>query len=157
MSILVATWTKRLVSLPGSNRSKQNMTSSMPVRVKKVATNAIVSSWSCRLFCVAPILVGAVSGLSGQAYAGDPVFRIVFEDGKMTPLRIDVPADTRIELQLVNTGKTPAEFESLPLRKEKVIAPGVTTDMVIKGLDPGEYPFFDDFHPDAPPAVLIAK
>lgn len=75
----------------------------------------------------------------------------------MTPVRIEVPADTRIELQLVNAGKTPAEFESLPLRKEKVIAPGVTTDMVIKGLDPGEYPFFDDFHPDAPPAVLIAK
>jgi hypothetical protein len=43
------------------------------------------------------------------------------------------------------------------LRKEKVIAPGVTTDMVIKGLDAGEYPFFDDFHPDAKPAILVAK
>lgn len=93
----------------------------------------------------------------GPAQAGDPVFRIVFDDGKMTPARLEVPADTRFELELVNDGKTPAEFESLPLRKEKVIAPGVTTSMIIKGLEPGEYSFFDDFHPDAPPAVLIAK
>ena len=69
----------------------------------------------------------------------------------------NVPADTRFELQLVNLGKTPAEFESVPLRKEKVIGPGVTTSMVIKYLEPGEYSFFDDFHPEAPPAVLIAK
>ncbi|QCG99351.1 cupredoxin domain-containing protein (plasmid) [Azospirillum sp. TSA2s] len=129
----------------------------MPARVKKVVIKTAASRWSWRLSGAVLTLAGAVSGLPGQAHAADPVFRIVFEDGKMTPLRIEVPADTRIELQLVNAGKTPAEFESLPLRKEKVIAPGVTTDMVIKGLDPGEYPFFDDFHPDAPPAVLIAK
>lgn len=129
----------------------------MPARVKKVVIKTAALRWSWRLSGAVLTLAGAVSGLPGQAHAGDPVFRIVFEDGKVTPLRIEVPADTRIELQLVNAGKTPAEFESLPLRKEKVIAPGVTTDMVIKGLDPGEYPFFDDFHPDAPPAVLIAK
>ena len=85
------------------------------------------------------------------------MFRIVFDDGKTTPQRIEVPADTRFELELVNAGKTPAEFESLPLRKEKVIATGVTSSMVIKGLEPGDYPFFDDFHPEAPPALLVAK
>ena len=51
----------------------------------------------------------------------------------------------------------PGYWESVPLRKEKVIGPGVTTSMVIKYLEPGEYSFFDDFHPDAPPALLIAK
>ncbi|NLH81800.1 MAG: cupredoxin domain-containing protein [Phyllobacteriaceae bacterium] len=110
-----------------------------------------------RLFGAALVIAVAISEFSGIARAEDPVFRIVFSDGKMTPSRLKVPAGTRIELELVNEGKTPAEFESSPLRKEKVIAPGVTTSMVIKGLDPGEYPFFDDFHPDAPPAVLIAE
>lgn len=95
--------------------------------------------------------------LATPAAADDPVFRIEFNDGVVTPARLEVPADARIELQLVNSGQSPAEFESVPLRKEKVIAPGVTTTMVIKGLDPGEYSFFDDFHPNAPPAVLIAK
>lgn len=110
-----------------------------------------------RLLGAALVLAVAISEFPGIARAEDPVFRIVFADGKMTPARLKVPAGVRIELELVNEGKTPAEFESSPLRKEKVIAPGVTTTMVIKGLDPGEYPFFDDFHPDAPPAVLIAE
>jgi heme/copper-type cytochrome/quinol oxidase subunit 2 len=110
-----------------------------------------------RLLAAGLVIVAAISAFPGIVRADDPVFRIVFEDGKMTPSRLVVPADTRIELELVNAGKTPAEFESLPLRKEKVIAPGVTTSMVIKGLDPGEYSFFDDLHPDAPPAVLVAE
>lgn len=110
-----------------------------------------------RLVGAGLVLGAAISVFPGIARADDPVFRIVFDDGKVTPSRIEVPADTRIELELVNVGKTPAEFESLPLRKEKVVAPGVTTSMVIKGLEPGEYAFFDDFHPDAPPAVLVAK
>ena len=54
-------------------------------------------------------------------------------------------------------GDTPAEFESNELRKEKVLAPKTTSILVFRTLDPGEYPFFDDFHPDAPKAVLVAK
>ncbi len=104
---------------------------------------------------LALLLVAAWVG--GAQSAEVPVFRIEFADGVMTPSRIEVPADQRIELLLVNKGSTPAEFESLTLRKEKVLAPGTESTMVIKGLDPGEYPFFDDFHPDAPPAVLVAK
>jgi hypothetical protein len=84
-------------------------------------------------------------------------FRIEFDDGKVAPLRLEVPANKTIEIELVNKGQGPAEFESKQLRKEKVLAPGATTTLVIRGLDPGEYDFFDDFHPDAPPAVLVAK
>jgi len=87
----------------------------------------------------------------------DPIFRIEFKDGVMTPLRLDVPAKRRFKLELHNLGETPAEFESRDLRKEKVLAPGTSSTLVIRTLDPGEYDFFDDFHPDAPPAVLVAK
>ena len=116
---------------------------------------AFVAERAVMVASLALLLVAAWVG--GAQSAEDPVFRIEFADGVMTPSRLDVPADKRIELLLVNKGKTPAEFESLPLRKEKVLAPGTESTMVIKGLDPGEYPFFDDFHPDAPPAVLVAK
>lgn len=84
-------------------------------------------------------------------------FRIEFSDGKVEPLRLEVPAHKTIEIELVNKGEGPAEFESKQLRKEKVLAPGAITTLVLRGLDPGEYDFFDDFHPDAPPAVLVAK
>ena len=94
----------------------------------------------------------------GAARAEEPpVFRIEFADGVMTPKALEVPANVKFEIQLANKGQSPAEFESKQLRKEKVIAPGETVTMVIRGLDPGDYDFFDDFHPDAPPARLTAK
>jgi len=97
---------------------------------------------------LAPLTAGA---------AEDPTFRIEFNDGAITPLRIEVPANTRFRLEMKNLGKTPAEFESKELKKEKVLAAESEAVLVFRTLDPGEYPFFDDFHPDAPPAVLVAK
>ena len=86
-----------------------------------------------------------------------PMFQIEMKDGAIMPLRVEVPANTAFKLELHNAGTTPVEFESLELRKEKVIAPGVTTSMVFRRVAPGEYKFFDDFHLDAPSALLIAK
>lgn len=91
------------------------------------------------------------------AQADDPVFRIEFEDGKITPQRLEVPAHTRFKIELINKGKTPIEFESTQLKKEKVVAPDSQTFIVFRTLDPGQYEFFDDFHLDAPHAVLVAK
>ena len=87
----------------------------------------------------------------------EPIFTIEFKDGTVSPLRLEVPANRRFQLQLRNDGDTPAEFESSELRKEKVLAPRSTSILVFRTLDPGEYSFFDDFHPGAPKAVLIAK
>ncbi len=89
--------------------------------------------------------------------ADEPVFPIEFNEGVMAPLRTEVPANTRFKLALTNKGKSPAEFESSELRLEKVLAAGSASTLVIRTLDPGEYKFFDDFHPDAPPSVLVAK
>lgn len=106
-------------------------------------------------------LLGALAlvivGSSGVSAAEDPVFRIEFKDGAMSPREIEVPANTRIKLDLVNGGDTPAEFESMELRKEKVLAPHSSSALIIRTLAPGRYEFFDDFHPGSPPAVLIAK
>jgi Cupredoxin-like domain len=98
-----------------------------------------------------------VSGAANTRAEEEPVFTIEFKDGNIVPERLEVPANRRFQLQLRNSGDTPAEFESNELRKEKVLAPRTTSILVFKTLDPGEYPFFDDFHPDAPKAVLIAK
>jgi hypothetical protein len=100
----------------------------------------------------------ALALMAAPTSAGeDPTFRLEFNDGAITPSRLEVPANTRFRLELKNSGKTPAEFESKELKKEKVLAAESESVLVIRTLDPGEYPFFDDFHPDAPPAVLVAK
>lgn len=133
------------------------MTSPLPAWAKRVDINypAIRKEW--RFGLAAALLLAFQFNVPALAVADeDPVFTITFNDGEVSPLRLEVPAETRFEIRLINNGQTPAEFESIPLSKEKVIGPGVSTFIVIKYLDPGEYSFFDDFHPDAAPAVLIA-
>ena len=86
-----------------------------------------------------------------------PAFELTLNNGTLTPNRIEVPANTRFKITLHNTGNTPAEFESLRLRQEKVLGPGVTSFVVIHPLKPGEYDFIDEFHlPDAK-GVIVAK
>ncbi|MHB1220252.1 MAG: cupredoxin domain-containing protein [Alphaproteobacteria bacterium] len=86
-----------------------------------------------------------------------PTFKVEMKDGVITPLRLEVPADKPFKIELHNTGATPVEFESLELRKEKVVAPGAVSFVVIKRVSPGEYKFFDDFHPKAPQVIVVAK
>lgn len=120
-------------------------------RNERLATRRLVL---VGLGTTAAFLAGASRG---HAEEEDPIFRVEFNDGVVTPLRLEVPAKRRFKLELHNLGQTPAEFESRELRKEKVLAPGTSSILVIRTLDPGEYDFFDDFHLDAPPAVLVAK
>ncbi len=101
------------------------------------------------MFCV-------VAPSAGRA-ADEPVFLIEMKDGVITPARIEVPAKTRFKIIVKNTGRMPAEFESTELRKEVVVPAGGEAPVIIRTLDAGEYKFFDDFQPDAPPALVIAK
>lgn len=97
------------------------------------------------------------SGMATLAHADDlPTFKLEMNDGKLNPARIEVPAGKRVKIEVRNTGKGAAEFESVQLRKEKVLAPGADSFVVIAPLDPGEYKFFDDFHQQAQ-GVIVAK
>ena len=100
----------------------------------------------------------AVSAASiNVAQAADlPTFKLEMNDGKLNPARIEVPAGQRIKIEVRNVGKGAAEFESVELRKEKVLAPGAESFVVIAPLSPGEYKFFDDFHQQAQ-GVVVAK
>lgn len=110
-----------------------------------------------RALKLANVLAAALVFAAQPAQAEEPVFEIEMKDGAITPLRLEVPAKTRFKIIVKNTGQAPAEFESAELRKEVVVAPGGTAPLIIRTLDAGEYKFFDDFQPSAPPAVLVVK
>jgi hypothetical protein len=94
---------------------------------------------------------------AAPAFAEDmPVFKVELKDGTISPSRLTVPANTAFKIEVSNTGASPAEFESLSLHKEKVVAAGITSSLVFRRLEAGDYDFFDDFHPEAK-ATLIAK
>lgn len=89
------------------------------------------------------------------ALAELPTHTVTFTaDGRFEPGRLEVIAG-RFKIRLVNESSEAVEFESLPLRKEKVLGPGVTSFMVLKVSRPGEYPFFDDFHPEVRATLVV--
>ena len=98
-----------------------------------------------------------LGGVSAWAAGDLPTFRLECRNGVFTPARITVPAGQKIKLEIINTGTDAIEFESLPLRKEKALNPGGQSFVVIYPLEPGEYPFFDDFHAKGSGGSIVAR
>jgi hypothetical protein len=86
-----------------------------------------------------------------------PTYELAIADGHFTPPNLRVPAGQRFKIIVHNVGQGPIEFESLPLRVEKVLSPGVTSFVVIHPLKPGRYAFFDEFHLDLPGGYIEAQ
>ncbi|WP_370691073.1 cupredoxin domain-containing protein [Hydrogenophaga sp.] len=104
---------------------------------------------------LAALLMGSALGL---AQAGDmPTYRLTAREGRFEPAELVVPQGAKFRLEITNAGRDPVEFESLELRKEKVLAPGVTSSLVFRPLDAGRYRFFDDFHQTTGQGAIVAK
>jgi hypothetical protein len=86
-----------------------------------------------------------------------PTIKLLMKDGRLYPETLEVPAMTRFRLEVRNEGPGAAEFESLELKKELVLAPGVTRNLVFFPMKPGTYKFFDDFHPETGQGKIVAK
>lgn len=93
----------------------------------------------------------------GPARADMPNLHLLMKDGRLHPEILEVPANTRFRLTVKNEGPGAAEFESLELRKELVLAPGVSRNLVFNPLKPGRYRFFDEFHPETAQGWIVAK
>jgi len=125
------------------------MNSSMPAPVRRAATE--MRAW---IALAALMWAGWLAPMSAAA-ADMPVYTLTFKaDGTFEPARLEVPAG-RFKIILVNESSEAVEFESLPLRKEKVLGPGVTSFVVLSLSRPGEYPFFDDFHPQVKGTLVV--
>jgi plastocyanin len=104
--------------------------------------------------CAIALLFAAAS----PARAEDlPTFKLIAENGRFHPETLEVPAGVRFRLEITNRNVGAEEFESADLRKELVLAPGVTRRLVFAPLKPGEYAFFGEFHPDTARGKIVAK
>lgn len=109
-----------------------------------LAYNAIVAL----AFLFVPAKAGAADLLT---------YTVVAKDGRLAPNTLNVPASVRFKIVVRNQGRDAIEFESRQLRKEKVLAPGAESFVVIAPLNPGEYDFFDEFHPETGRGRIIVK
>lgn len=108
------------------------------------------------------LLIGVAAAVAlpaaAPSYADDlPTFNLVIRSGRFVPATIEVPANTKFRLLIKNEGPGAEEFESIELRKEKVLAPGASSFLIFQPMKPGSYKFFGDFHPDTAQGRFIAK
>ena len=86
-----------------------------------------------------------------------PSFNLLIKDGHFIPETLEVPANTKFRLLIKNEGPGAEEFESVELKKEKVLAPGASSFLIFQPLKPGSYKFFGEFHPDTAQGRIVAK
>jgi hypothetical protein len=103
------------------------------------------------LISLAALFAAAPSAARAQDYS------VTIKDHQFTPSEIKVPANKRFEITVINDDATPEEFESHPMKVEKVI-PGKSKGVVRIGpLKPGRYPFVGEFHEKTATGVVIAE
>lgn len=100
-----------------------------------------------------------LSLVAASAFAAPEEFTLTIKDHAFDQKEITIPAGKKIKLLVVNKDATPAEFESKPLNREKVI-PGKSTGVINIGpLKPGSYPFVEEYHENdaAAQGTIIVK
>ncbi|CAM3730860.1 cupredoxin domain-containing protein [Polaromonas hydrogenivorans] len=90
--------------------------------------------------------IALLSFAATTAFAAVDEFTLTIKDHAFEPKEITLPAGKKIKLLVVNKDATPAEFESKPLGREKVIAGNSTGTINIGPLKPGRYPFVEEYH-----------
>ena len=98
-----------------------------------------------------------VIAAAAPALADDPTFALSIRDHKFEPARIEVPANQRFRLLVKNLDDTAEEFESVELKREKVIPGGRQAIIQLGPLAPGTYKFFGEYHEATAQGVIVAK
>ncbi len=116
----------------------------------------------CTSVCIP--LAASVVAVASLAFAAAPAraddtldMSISIKDHKFEPETLKVPAGKAIKLTVKNLDDTPEEFESYPLRFEKVIAGKQSTIVRIKPLEAGTYIFFGEYHSDTAHGTVVAE
>jgi len=100
-----------------------------------------------------------VVALAAPAHAADEPAKVTLtlKDHRFSPAEPTAPAGKPIVIEVTNLDSTPSEFESKPLRVEKVVPAGGKVTVQVRPLSPGRYRFFDDYHEATAEGFLVTK
>ena len=98
----------------------------------------------------------SVVGLS-SLHAQEFEKTLVIKNHVFEPDELKVPANQKIKLIVHNQDSSAEEFECKSIKREKIIAAGAKTTIVIGPLKPGKYEFFGEFNPATAKGVVIAE
>ncbi len=95
--------------------------------------------------------------IASPAIAEVKTYDISIKDHKFEPETLEIPAGVKVKLLVKNLDKTPEEFESHDLNREKIITGGGQATVLVGPLKPGEYTFFGEFNPKTAQGKIIVK
>ncbi len=95
--------------------------------------------------------------LTQNSFAAEKEYLIQIKDHKFEPATISVSANTKFKLIIENTDKTLEEFESVDLKKEKLVGAGKKIVIPVQALKPGKYKFFGDFHQKTAQGIVVVE
>lgn len=104
-------------------------------------------------FAAAFLILGL--GVGGASAAES--YSLTIKDHKFDPAELKIPADTAATLVVKNLDATPEEFESKPLRIEKVVPANSEASFQLRPLKPGRYKFFGEFHEDSAKGEIVVE
>ena len=104
-------------------------------------------------------VVALIAASTGQRAVAAEEFAatLTIKDHRFDPAELVVPVGVKVKLTIKNLDPTPEEFESVSLRREKVIPAGKEGIVYIGPLKPGTYDFFGDFNPKTARGQIVAK
>jgi plastocyanin len=113
------------------------------------------SIFKCAAIAVA---VSAVSSLEATAQVQKPgEIQISYKDKAFTPAEVSIPANTAVTFKVKNLSDKAMEFESKPLKIEKVIAAKSEAIINVRPQKAGQYKFVDEFNEDVAIGKVIVK
>jgi plastocyanin len=129
-------------------------------------------SSSIRLLMVWVVTFSLLVVLAGRSFADDVVIappkvkvqapdarprtiNIIIKDHRFEPAELTLMPQDKVILRVTNTDSSAEEFESVHLKREKVVPGNGTIDIGVGPLRPGVYDFFGDYHKDTAQGKII--
>ena len=103
------------------------------------------------------VMIGLTFAAATVYAAEELTLTLTIRDHHFEPSELKAPAGTKIKLVVTNADRTPEEFESYDLNREKLIRPGQTVTIHLPALKPGSYEFFGEFHPKTAQGLLVVE
>jgi len=84
-------------------------------------------------------------------------FALTLKDHRWEPAELHVPSGKKFQIKVQNLDATAEEFDSAPLKAEKIITGNGESIIRVHALAPGKYSFAGEYHPDTAQGVVVAE
>ena len=106
---------------------------------------------------LAAVFLIGVNFLAFAGVARAETYTLTIKDHRFEPAELKIPADKAATLVVKNLDATPEEFESKPLRIEKVVPANSEASFQIRALKAGRYKFVGEFHEDSAKGEVVVE